>query len=182
MKRTVNVGGVSQSKLEQIRQGVKKTTDIGGVKENKKVIQGKGGKFTVTEKEKKFEETGVTRKKRNYVMYESKLGTQREKNLQKIEEAQKPKPKPKPAPAKPRVEEKIIQKKIVVMMRFRGEKEVMEINRVLIMGKNRIKKEDIINIKEIDIILEMIGKNIKIINIKIIIIKIIKKLKLIFLI
>ena len=44
-------------------------------------------------------------------MYESKLGTQREKNLQKIEEAQKPKPKPKPAPAKPRVEEKIIQKK-----------------------------------------------------------------------
>ena len=31
MKRTVNVGGVSQSKLEQIRQGVKKTTDIGGV-------------------------------------------------------------------------------------------------------------------------------------------------------
>ena len=66
---------------------------------------------------------------------------------------------------------------------FLGEKEVAGINQVLIMVINIIiKKEDIINIKEIDIILEMIGKNIKIINIKIIIIKIIKKLKLIFLI
>lgn len=111
MKRSVNAGGVSQSKLDHIRQGTTKKTDIGGVKENKKVIQGKGGKFAVTEKEKKFEEAGVKRKKRNYVMYESKLGTEKEKNLQKIEEAPKPKPKPKPAAPKPRVEEKIIQKK-----------------------------------------------------------------------
>ena len=111
MKRSVNAGGVSQSKLDHIRQGTTKKTDIGGVKENKKVIQGKGGKFAVTEKEKKFEEAGVKRKKRNYVMYESKLGTEKEKNLQKIEDAPKPKPKPKPAAPKPRVEEKIIQKK-----------------------------------------------------------------------
>jgi len=34
-------------------------------------------------------------------MYESKLGTEREKNLQKIEEAPKPKPKPKPAHQNP---------------------------------------------------------------------------------
>ena len=61
-------------------------------------------------KKKKFEEVGVKRKKRNYVLYESKLGTEREKDLQKIHEAQKPKPKPKPE-ARPRVEEKIIQKK-----------------------------------------------------------------------
>ena len=73
----------------------------------------------------------------------------------------------------------IIREKIILL----GEKEVDGINQVLIMGINIIiKKEDIINIKEIDIIREMIGKNIKIINIKIIIIKIIKKLKLIFLI
>lgn len=111
MKRAVKAPAVNQSKLDQIKSGGKTKTQIGGVSENKKVIQGKGGKYTITEKEKKFEETGVSRKKRNYVMYESKLGTQREKNLQKIEEAQKPKPKPKPAPPKPRVEEKIIQKK-----------------------------------------------------------------------
>ena len=110
MKRTVNAGGVSQSKLDHIRQGTTKKTDVGGVKANKKVISGKGGKFEVTEVEKKFEEAGVKRKKRNYVMYESKLGTEKEKNLQKIEEAPKPKPKPKPVP-KPRVEEKIVQKK-----------------------------------------------------------------------
>jgi hypothetical protein len=111
MKRTVNAGGVSQSKLDHIRQGTTKKTDVGGVKANKKVISGKGGKFEVTEVEKKFEEAGVKRKKRNYVMYESKLGTEREKNLQKIEDAPKQKPKPKPAPPKPRVEEKIVQKK-----------------------------------------------------------------------
>ena len=62
-------------------------------------------------------------------------------------------------------------------MPFRGEKEV--INRVLIMEINNIKR-DIINIKEIDLIPEMMEKNIKIIiNIIIIIIIIIKKLKLI---
>ena len=49
-------------------------------------------------------------KKKNYVLYESKLGTEKEKYLRKIEEAPKPKPKPKPVP-RPRVEEKIIQKK-----------------------------------------------------------------------
>ena len=110
MKRSVNTSGVSQSKLEQIKSGSKKVTQIGDVSENKKVIHGKDGKFHVTEKVKKTEETGVRRKKRNYVMYESKFGTEREKNLQKIHEP-KPKEKPKPAAPKPRQEEKIIQKK-----------------------------------------------------------------------
>ena len=100
---------INLSKLEQIRSGAVKKTDL-GTNVNKGVIQGKGGKYMVVEKEKKFEEAGVKRKKRNYVLYESKLGTEREKDLQKIHEAQKPKPKPKPE-ARPRVEEKIIQKK-----------------------------------------------------------------------
>ena len=111
MKRAVKAPVVNQSKLEQIKSGGKTKTQIGGVNESKKVIQGKGGKYAVTEKEKKFEEAGVTRKKRNYVMYESKLGTEKEKNLTKIHEAHKPKPKPKPAPPKPRQEERIVQKK-----------------------------------------------------------------------
>ena len=110
MKRSVNTSGVSQSKLEQIKSGAKKVTQIGDVSQNKKIIHAKGGKFHVTETEKKFEETGVRRKKRNYVMYESKLGTEKEKNLQKIHEPV-PKAKPKPAEPKPRQEEKIIQKK-----------------------------------------------------------------------
>lgn len=111
MKRAVKAPAVNQSKLDQIKSGGKTKTQIGGVSENKKVIQGKGGKYTITEKEKKFEEAGVSRKKRNYVMYESKLGTEKEKNLTKIHEAQKPKPKPKPEPPKPRKEERIVQKK-----------------------------------------------------------------------
>ena len=98
-----------QSKIEQIRSGGVKKTDL-GTNVNKGVIQGKGGKYAVVEKEKKFEEAGVKRKKRNYVLYESKLGTEREKDLRKSEEAPKPKPKPKPVPRQ-RVEEKIIQKK-----------------------------------------------------------------------
>jgi hypothetical protein len=104
-----NSMNVNPSKLDHIRTGATKKTDL-GTNVNKGVIQGKGGKYVVVEKEKKFEEAGVKRKKRNYVLYESKLGTEKEKNLQKIEEAPKPKPKPKPVP-KPRVEEKIIQKK-----------------------------------------------------------------------
>ena len=98
-----------QSKIEQIRKGSIVKTDL-GVNVNKGVIKSKGGKYAVVEKEKKFEEAGVKRKKRNYVLYESKLGTEREKDLRKIEEAPKPKPKPKPVPRQ-RVEEKIIQKK-----------------------------------------------------------------------
>ena len=109
MQRAVKPLTTNASKLDQIRTGATKKTDL-GTNVNKGVIQGKGGKYVVVEKEKKFEEAGVKRKKRNYVLYESKLGTEREKNLQKIEEAPKPKPKPKPV-AKPRVEEKIIQKK-----------------------------------------------------------------------
>ena len=108
MKRTSNPIDF-QSKLDAIRKGAVLKTDL-GTNVNKGIIQGKGGKYAVVEKEKKFEEAGVKRKKRNYVLYESKLGTEREKDLRKIEEAPKPKPKPKPVPRQ-RVEERIIQKK-----------------------------------------------------------------------
>ena len=112
MSRAVNNPSAFQSKLEQIRTGATKKTDL-GVKANQNIIHGKGGKYQVFETEKKFEETGVRRKKRNYVLYESKLGTQKETNLKKIEEPKPmPKPKPKPVPvARPRMEEKIITKK-----------------------------------------------------------------------
>ena len=98
-----------QEKIEQIRAGGVKKTDL-GVNVNKGVIQGKGGRYSVIEKKKKFEEVGVKRKKRNYVLYESKLGTEKEKNLQKLADAPKPKPKPVPV-ARPRIEDKIIQTK-----------------------------------------------------------------------
>jgi hypothetical protein len=107
MKRAVNASAPSQSKIDHIKSGGKVKSQLGGVKENKNVIQGKGGKFTITEKEKKFEEAGVARKKRNYVMYESKLGTEKEQEVQHVKEVKKQKPKPKVVP-QPRNEEKII--------------------------------------------------------------------------
>ena len=107
MKKPINVPRVDPSKLEKIKSGGKTKTQIGGVSEKKNVIQTKGAKIHVTEKEKKFEESGVTRKKRNYVMYESKLGTEKEKNLQVLKELKKPKPKP----VEPRNEERITIKK-----------------------------------------------------------------------
>jgi hypothetical protein len=112
MQRLARSPVVNQSKLEQIRSGATIKTQT-GVKENKNIIQKKGGKFHVHQKEEKFEESGVRKKKKNYVMYESKLGTERQTNLIKIEEAklEKPKPKPKPISPKPRQEEKIIQTK-----------------------------------------------------------------------
>ena len=77
-----------QEKLALIKAGGVKKVDL-GTNVNKGIIQGKGGKYHVVEKEKKFEEAGVKRKKRNYVLYESKLGTEREKDLRKIDEAPK---------------------------------------------------------------------------------------------
>ena len=94
-----------ENKLDFIRKGKKKKT-ITGFKENKNVtFENKGGKFVVVEKEKKFEETEVTKRKRNFVKFESKLGTERETDMTKIEGAKKLRA------IQPRQEEKIIQKK-----------------------------------------------------------------------
>ena len=99
--------GVDPSKLEAIKAG-KKIKSETGASENKKVTVTKSGdKIIEVEKEKKFEEAGVTRKKRNYVMYESKLGTEKETDLTQI----KAPPKPQKLDPRPRVEEKVIMKR-----------------------------------------------------------------------
>ena len=94
---------VDPSKLELIKSGGKKV-NVTGVKESKNTISKGDGKYMTIEKEKKFEEAGVTRKKKNFVMYESKLGTERETDLLKLAGAKK-----KAAP-RPKVEETIISK------------------------------------------------------------------------
>ena len=99
--------GVDPSKLEAIKQGKKLKSETGATQNKKVTVTKSGDKIIAVEKEKKFEEAGVTRKKRNYVMYESKLGTEKETDLTQI----KAPPKPKKAEPKPRVEEKVIMKK-----------------------------------------------------------------------
>ena len=95
---------VDPSKLELIKQG-KKKVNVTDFKENKNTISNKdGSKFLAVEKERKFEEAGVTRKKRNFVMYESKTGTEKDVDLLQLEAAKK---KSKP---RPKVEETIISK------------------------------------------------------------------------
>jgi hypothetical protein len=100
--------GVDPEKLEAIKQGKKLKSETGATQNKKVTVTKSGDKIIAVEKEKKFEEAGVTRKKRNYVMYESKLGTEKETDLTQI----KAPPKPKKVEPKPRVEEKVvIQKK-----------------------------------------------------------------------
>lgn len=98
----------TSKKLDQIKTGAKIKRQTGGTEKKQTVVAGKdGAKTVVHETEEKFEETAVLRKKRNYVMYESKLGT--EKNTEITQIAAPPKPKPKPArEPEPRVEEKIV--------------------------------------------------------------------------
>ena len=102
-RSAVNTPNPASEKVDFIRKGKKKKT-ITGFKENKNAFESKGNKFMVVEKEKKFEEAGVTRKKRNYVMYESKLGTEKERDMTKIGSYGLRQPQP-------RQEERIIQKK-----------------------------------------------------------------------
>ena len=105
-KSPIVVSTPDKEKLEMIRTGKKKKT-ITGFKENKnvKLVQD-GSKVIAVQKEKKVEEAGVTRKKRNYVMYESKLGTEKETDYTKIAAKKMRAPKP-------RVEEKIVQQRKV---------------------------------------------------------------------
>ena len=95
---------VDPAKLEKIKAGVKTKTET-GVKQNQNVtVTARGDKIIATQKEKKVEEAGVTRKKRNFVMYESKLGTEKETDLTKIKGQKMRAPKP-------RVEETVIMKR-----------------------------------------------------------------------
>ena len=119
--------GVDPSKLEAIKQG-KKIKSETCASENKKVTTTKSGdKIIAIEKEKKFEEAGVTKKKRNYVMYEAKLGTEKETDLTQI----KAPPKPKKLEPRPRVEEKVImtRKKVEYLDNFQY-KETKEFRKI----------------------------------------------------
>ena len=101
---TPTAPNVSDSKLRMIRSGKKKKT-VTGFKENKNItFSNDAGKFIAVQKEKKFEETGVTRKKRNFIMFESKLGTERDTDITKIGG-------PDRRVVNPRNEERIIQKR-----------------------------------------------------------------------
>lgn len=103
-KKAVVVPKVDPSKLEKIKAEIKTKTES-GVKQNQNVtVTARGDKIIATQKEKKVEEAGVTRKKRNFVMYESKLGTEKETDLTKIKGQKMRAPKP-------RVEETVILKR-----------------------------------------------------------------------
>ena len=95
----------SSDKLALVRSGKKKKT-VTGFKENKNItFSNKEGKFVAVEKEKKFEEAGVAKKKQNYIMFETTLGTEKERDTHKIEGARN---KGKPGQ---RMEERLVCKK-----------------------------------------------------------------------
>ena len=98
------------SKVAQIKSGTKNKRSTGA--EGKDiVITGKdGSKIIQRQKEEKFEETAVLKKKKNYVMYEAKLGTETTTDITKIDAPMKKEKKPVREP-EARVEEKIVQKK-----------------------------------------------------------------------
>ena len=99
------------SKLDQIKTGKKNVRTTGGSEQKKIVITGKdGSKIIQNQTETKTEETAVLRKKRNYVMYEAKLGTETTTDITKID-APKKKEKPILRAPEPRMEEKIVQTK-----------------------------------------------------------------------
>ena len=101
-----NPYSTSSKKLDQIRTGKVESQKIS--KESKDfVYKGKDGtKISAKVIQEKFEESAVLRKKRNYVMYESKLKTEKNTEITKIE-APNSKPRVFRQPS-PRVEEKII--------------------------------------------------------------------------
>ena len=80
-EKTVREGDpelTTSKKLDQIKTGAKIKRQPGGTEKKETIVAGKdGAKTVVHETEEKFEETAVLRKKRNYVMYESKLGTEK---------------------------------------------------------------------------------------------------------
>ena len=97
------------SKLAQIKSGAKNKRSTGGAGKDI-VITGKdGSKIIQRQKEEKFEETAVLRKKKNYVMYEAKLGTETTTDITKIDAPMKKEKKPVREP-EPRIEEKIVQR------------------------------------------------------------------------
>ena len=101
----------AQEKLEQIRTGksLQRRKSRADVKDT--VVSGKDGS-TIKKKEvaEKYEETTVRRKKKNYIMYESKLGTEKNTEITKIAAPKPKKEKVLPTP-RPRIAEVIITRK-----------------------------------------------------------------------
>ena len=98
----------SKEKLEQIRSGKVLLRRKSGLDIKALVVTGKDGTKIVQKKmTEKYEETTVKRKKRNYVMYESKLGTEKNTENRIIGKAKK-KPSPVRRSPSPRKEERII--------------------------------------------------------------------------
>ena len=94
----------TDEKMEIIRSGKRKRS-LTGLKESKNIaFENKGGKYVAIETERKFEEAGVTKKKQNFIMFESKLGTEKDVDFTKISGPKAP------VQIEPRKEERIVQK------------------------------------------------------------------------
>ena len=107
-KAPVNL--TKQEKLNQIKTGKKIKRTQSGSEKKKVLMSRKDLLITSKETEEKFEESEVKRRKRNYIMYESKLGTDKNVEITKVSKTLS-RPKPKRVPT-PRKEEKfVIQKK-----------------------------------------------------------------------
>ena len=94
----------AEEKMEIIRSGKRKRS-LTGVKANKNILfENKGGKYVAIQTEKKFEEAGVTKKKKNFIMFESKLGTETDVDYTKLAGPKQP------TQIQQRNEERIVQK------------------------------------------------------------------------
>jgi hypothetical protein len=103
-ERPVVTKMTADEKMQIIRSGKRKRS-LTGLKENKNIMfENKGGKYVAVETEKKFEEAGVTKKKKNFIMFESKLGTEKDVDITKIAGAKAQ------AKIQPRTDERIVQK------------------------------------------------------------------------
>ena len=91
MKSSATFSSVNPSTLSQIKAGSTTKKKLGS-SATTRTVQGKAGKFAITETSHKFEESGVAKKKKNYVMFQSKLGTEKQQGLTQIRAAQ-PKPR-----------------------------------------------------------------------------------------
>jgi hypothetical protein len=93
MKRSTNLARVNPSTLAQIRSGSTSKKQLGSSVSKKTTFSGKSGKFHITETSQKFEESSVAKKKNNYVMFTSKLGTEKQK--EKLHQVRAAQPKPR---------------------------------------------------------------------------------------
>ena len=83
MKKGGKFSSIS-STLSQIQSGTTLKKKLGPTTAKTKTVESASGKYAITESKQKFEESGVSKKKRNYVMYEAKLGTEKKEGVSKI--------------------------------------------------------------------------------------------------